>query len=59
MTFINRASNGMNNQKNKRRLEAERRMLPFAVEFVKFFIVFAVIIAVALLTLHVASAAMQ
>jgi hypothetical protein len=52
-------SNGMNNQKNKKRLEAERRMLPFAVEFVKFFIVFAVIIAVALLTLHVASAAMQ
>lgn len=59
MTFINRASNGMNNQKNKKRLETERRMLPFAVEFVKFFIVFAVIIAVALLTLHVASAAMQ
>jgi len=35
------------------------RWLPFAVEFVKFFIVFAVIIAIALITLHFASAAMQ
>lgn len=33
-------------------------MLPFIVEFVKFASAFAVIIAVALLTLHVASAAM-
>jgi len=55
----------MNNQKNNplcrtenKRREAERRMLPFAVEFVKFFIIFAVIIAVALLTLHIANAAM-
>lgn len=48
-----------NNQKNKKRLEAEKRMLPFAVEFVKFFVVFAIIIAVALLTLHFAAAAMQ
>lgn len=48
----------MNNSNNKKRLEAERRMLPFAVEFVKFFIVFAIIIAVALFTLQVASAAM-
>jgi len=44
-------SNGMNNQKNK--------WLPFAIEFVKFFIIFSIIIAVALLTLHFATAAMQ
>ncbi len=41
-------------QKNK-----ERRILPFVVEFVKFSSVFAVIIAVALLTLHVATVAMN
>ena len=47
------------NQKNKESLRVrEKRMLPFAVEFVKFFMVFSIIIAVALLTLHVASAAM-
>ena len=46
----------MNNQKNNR--DAERRMLPFFVEFVKFSSGFAVIIAAALLALHVASAAM-
>ncbi|MHB0865538.1 MAG: hypothetical protein ACYC1Y_01380 [Minisyncoccota bacterium] len=39
--------------------EEERRMLPFAVEFVKFATGFAVIIAVALITLQVASAAMR
>jgi len=39
--------------------ETERRMLPFVVEFVKFSAGFAVIIAIALVTLHVASAAMQ
>lgn len=39
----------MNNLKNK------KRMLPFVVEFVKFATGFAAIIAVALLTLHVAS----
>ena len=33
-------------------------MLPFAVEFIKFFTVFTVIIAAALLALHFASAAM-
>jgi len=33
-------------------------MLPFFIEFVKFSTAFAVIIAVALLTLHIASAAM-
>jgi hypothetical protein len=50
----------MNNQKNKEsRRAAEQRMLPFFVEFVKFATGFAVIIAVALLTLHVASAAMN
>jgi len=49
----------MNNQKNKESLRArERRALPFFVEFVKFASGFAAIIAVALLTLHVASAAM-
>ena len=47
----------MNNQKNSTR-EAERRMLPFFIEFVKFASGFAFIIAAALLTLHVASAAM-
>ena len=39
--------------------ETERRALTFVVEFVKFATGFAVIIAVALLTLHVASAALQ
>jgi hypothetical protein len=48
----------MNNAKNKKRLETERRMLPFAVEFVKFFIAFAIIITIALFTLQVASASM-
>ena len=48
----------MNNQKNNRR-EAERRMLPFATEFVKFFVAFAVIISAALIGLHFAIAAMQ
>jgi len=48
----------MNNQKNNDRRAAERRMLPFAIEFVKFFIIFSVIIAAALLTLHFADAAM-
>ena len=48
----------MNNQKTNARRAAERRMLPFVVEFVKFATGFAVIVAVALLTLHVASAAM-
>ncbi len=44
----------MNNQKNK-----NQKFLPFFVEFVKFATGFAAIIAVALFTLHVASAAMQ
>lgn len=49
----------MNNQKNKETLvEKERRALPLVVEFVKFSAAFAVIIALALLTLQVASAAM-
>ena len=38
--------------------DTERRMLPFVTEFVKFSAGFAVIIAVALLTLHIASAAL-
>lgn len=50
----------MNNLKNKESFVAkERRLLPFVVEFVKFATAFAVIIAIALLTLHIASAAMQ
>ena len=49
--------NGMNNPQNNRRA-AERRMLPFFIEFVKFSTGFAVIVAVALLTLRAASAAM-
>ncbi|HVB20115.1 MAG TPA: hypothetical protein VNF51_02445 [Candidatus Paceibacterota bacterium] len=49
----------MNNLRNKKSQRArERRLLPFIVEFVKFSTGFAVIIAVALLTLHVASVAM-
>lgn len=49
----------MNNQKNKESLrDKELRALPLLVEFVKFSATFAVIIAIALLTLHVASAAM-
>ena len=59
MTSINRVSNGMNNPRNKESSRArERRALPFVVEFVKFASGFAAIIAVALLTLHVASVAM-
>lgn len=38
--------------------ERERRILPFVVEFVKFSTGFAVIVAAALFTLHLASAAM-
>ena len=45
------------NPKNKF-IEKERRMLPFVIEFVKFSTGFAVIVAVALLMLNVASAAM-
>ena len=52
-------SNGMNDQKNNNRRDAQRRMLPFVVEFVKFVTGFAVIVATALLALHFASAAMQ
>ncbi len=39
--------------------ERKQRMLPFFVEFVKFSTGFAAIVAVALVTLHVASAAMN
>ncbi len=49
----------MNNQENNDTLiEKEKRMLPFFVEFVKFSIEFVVILAAALITMHVASAAM-
>ncbi|MEK7114040.1 MAG: hypothetical protein AAB850_00620 [Patescibacteria group bacterium] len=48
-------SNGMNPKNNR---DVERRILPFFIEFVKFATGFVVIIAIALLTLHIASAAM-
>ncbi|MEK7604449.1 MAG: hypothetical protein AAB442_01480 [Patescibacteria group bacterium] len=47
----------MNNPSNSNQ-KIERRLLPYFVEFVKFASGFAAIIAVALLTLHIASAAM-
>lgn len=50
---MSRISNGTNNQRNN-----AQRALPFFVEFVKFSSGFAAIVAVALLSLHVASAAM-
>ena len=55
----------MSNPQNKKqdaraaRRAAEKRMLPFAVEFVKFIAGFVVILACALLALHFASAAMR
>lgn len=59
----------MNNQENKGRFvirkeniplsEALRRIMPFFVEFIRFTTAFAAIIAVALITLNVASAALQ
>lgn len=49
----------MNNPYNKESERArERRLLPFFIEFVKFSTGFAAIIAAALFTLHIASAAM-
>lgn len=49
----------MNDQPTKETLrDAEKRALPFFVEFVKFSTGFAVIIATALIALHAASAAM-
>ncbi|MDE2173459.1 MAG: hypothetical protein KGJ31_02585 [Patescibacteria group bacterium] len=59
MNFTNKASNGMNNRdsnSNKSRLDVERRMLPFFIEFVKFSTGFAAIVALALLTLRFVSA---
>ena len=47
----------MNDRQNEAWKEKERRMLPFFVEFVKFATGFAVIVAGALVALHVASAA--
>ena len=46
----------MNNPRDNR-AEKERRMLPFFIEFVKFTTGFAVIVAVALLMLNVATVA--
>ncbi|MBU6214887.1 hypothetical protein KGM48_03570 [Patescibacteria group bacterium] len=50
----------MNNRRNNAagRRRTERRLLPFFIEFVKFSAGFAAIIAIALLTLRVASAAL-
>lgn len=48
----------MKNQ-NPNRFATERRLLPFFIDFVKFATGFAAIIAVALLTLHAASAAVS
>lgn len=49
----------MNNPRDNESLRArERRMLPFAVEFVKFCMAFVIIIAIALLTLRFAAASM-
>ena len=48
----------MNSQQNNNRRDAERRMLPFVIEFVKFVTGFAIIVAIALLALHFASAAL-
>ena len=56
---ISKKYNPMNDLSNKERAAREKRMLPFFVEFVKFSAMFAVIIAVALLTLQAASAAMN
>lgn len=49
----------MNNPQNKNRQDKARKTLPFFIEFVKFFIAFAVIVAFALLALRVVSAQMQ
>jgi hypothetical protein len=55
-------NNLRNNKENLRDRElacaGRRRMLPFAVEFVKFFTGFIIIVAAALLALHFAIAAM-
>lgn len=48
----------MNNPRNNTPDTRARRILPFFIEFVKFATGFAAIIAAALITLHVASAAM-
>lgn len=45
----------MNNQKNKEQDTRAGRALPFFIEFVKFTTGFAAIVAVALLSLHIAS----
>lgn len=50
--------NNPNNVSDANSAETERKMFPFIVEFVKFTAGFAVIIAVALITLHIASAAL-
>jgi len=46
----------MNNQKNNNSRETGPRMLPFFIEFVKFATGFAAIVAVALFSLHIATA---
>ena len=57
MNFTNKASNGMNNLKNKDRSDAGRRALPFVIEFVKFSTGFVALVALALITLRFAGAA--
>ena len=49
----------MSNLKDNAQRARERRVLPLFVEFVKFSTGFAAIVAAALVTLHVASAAMN
>ncbi len=49
----------MNNLQNNKQSARERRSLSFFIEFVKFTTGFAIIVAVALFMLNVASAAMQ
>ena len=50
-------SNPSSQNKKEARRATERRMLPFAVEFVKFSAVFVAIIALALFALHTVRAA--
>ena len=53
MATVNKSSNGMKNQNDNK-----PRKLPFFIEFVKFFIAFAAIVASALIALRVVSAQM-
>jgi hypothetical protein len=48
----------MNEEKKDQQKKQKKRSLPFFIEFIKFSTVFAIIITAALLTLHVAGAAL-